>query len=90
MEKQNDVLKKCEICASYATILCNDCMSYYCDSCAKFIHTKDNNSNHKNEPIDPFVPIDTKCSTHARNPLDLFCLEEKGIHIFLFIYNNII
>ena len=31
-----------------------------------------------NQEIDPYVPIDTICPLHSKNPLSLFCLEEKG------------
>ena len=85
MEQQNNIIKKCEICASYAKIICYDCMTYFCDSCSKFIHSKENNSNHKNEQIDLLLPIDTKCPAHSKNPLSLFCVEEKGMHIIFIL-----
>ena len=76
--EQNQI-KKCEICKEYATSLCMKCMSYFCDSCFKYVHEKKENSQHKKEKIDNYVPIDTKCSTHINYPLDYFCLDEKGI-----------
>ena len=72
-------IKKCEICKEYATSLCLKCMSYFCDSCSKFIHDKKENSQHKKEKIDNFVPIDIKCALHTKYPMDYFCLDEKGI-----------
>ena len=36
------------------------------------------------EKIDYFVPIDTWCPEHNKNPINLFCLDEKGK--FKFIY----
>ena len=78
MEQKVELIKKCDIWASYANSLCYECLNYYCDTCSKFIHDKENNSKHKKEKIDPYVPIDTKCPLHSKNPLSLFCLEEKG------------
>ena len=72
-------IKKCEICKEYATSLCLKCTSYFCDSCSKFIHNKKENSQHKKEKIDNFVPIDIKCALHSKYPMDYFCLDEKGI-----------
>ena len=78
MEEDKNSIKKCEICESYASNLCFQCISYFCDNCYKFIHEKECNSKHKKEQIDPFVPIDLKCPTHFKNPLNLFCVDEKG------------
>ena len=72
------LIKECEICKSNATCLCLKSYSYFCDSCFKLVHDKEVNSNHKKEIIDPFVPIDIKCSEHDRHPMDLFCVDEKG------------
>ena len=80
--------KKCEICKNSATILCLKCMSYYCDSCSKFIHNQKENNQHKPENIDLFVPIDTKCSMHSKYPIDYFCLEEKELCCSNCIYKN--
>ena len=71
-------IKECEICKSYATCLCFKCNNYYYESCFKFVHDKQVNSNHKKEVIDPFVPIDIKCQEHDKYPLDYFCVDEKG------------
>ena len=81
MEDKSEHLKKCDICASYATSLCFKCLNYYCDTCFKFVHDKQINSEHKKEQIDPYVPIDTKCILHPKNPISLFCLEEKGNYL---------
>lgn len=78
MEQQKNFMKKCEICNLYATNLCYECMSYFCNSCFQFVHEKDYNSKHKKEEIDYYAPVDTKCSLHKNNPLNLFCLEEQG------------
>ena len=85
MEPKIEFLKKCDFCDSYAKSLCYDCFNYFCDSCFKFIHDKEKNSKHQQEKIDPYVPINLKCSIHSKNPLNLFCLEEKGK--FNYIYN---
>ena len=68
----------CEICKEDAKNLCLKCISYYCDSCYKFVHDKKANIEHKKEKIDYFVPFDTKCPDHPKNPINLFCIDEKG------------
>ena len=78
MKKNTSGIKECDICGSNATSLCFQCIQYFCDSCYKFIHDKQKNSEHKKELIDPFVPIDLKCPGHPTIPLSLFCLNEKG------------
>ena len=78
MEPKTELIKKCEICTSYANSLCYECLNYYCNSCYKFIHDKENNSKHKKEKIDPFVPVEIKCPLHSKSPLNLFCIKEKG------------
>ena len=78
MQKKDKLLKECEICQSNATCLCFKCISYFCESCFKFVHEKKVNSHHKKESIDPFVPIDVKCPTHEKYPMDFFCVDEKG------------
>ena len=78
MEPTIKTEKQCELCGETAKNLCLNCNSYYCDSCYKFVHEKKKNLEHKKEAIDPFVPIDTKCSSHPNIPLNLFCIDEKG------------
>ena len=67
-----------------ATSLCFKCEMYLCDSCYKLIHDKQKNSQHIKERIDYYVPIDVKCPQHPNCPLNLFCLNDKGIYIFFF------
>ena len=72
-------IKQCEICkVKEATTLCLDCYSYFCEACYKYVHDIKENSNHKSEKIDLFVPIDTKCPEHEGNLMNLFCIDEKG------------
>ena len=81
MEKENKnykELKVCDICKINATSLCFNCNSYFCDSCFKFVHDKQVNSNHKKENIDPFIPIDLKCPDHPQHIMSLFFLFDKG------------
>ena len=84
MEIEQKNFKLCDICRAQATLLCMECLfNYFCESCYKFIHDKKENSNHKKEKIDYFVPIDTKCPEHPDVALNLFCLEEKGNYIYI-------
>ena len=76
--------KQCEICEIEANNLCLECSNYYCDECYKYVHDKKAKKNHKKEKIDYFAPIDTKCIDHPKNPLNLFCVDEKGKKIYLF------
>ena len=80
MEENQGGFKNCDLCKSQATTLCFDCPYnyYFCDSCYKYIHDKKENSNHKKENIDYILPIDTRCSEHPKNSLNLFCLDEKS------------
>ena len=71
--------KQCEMCEdTEATSLCPQCFFYYCDGCYKQVHENKKKSAHKKELIDYNVPIDTHCSEHERNPLNLLCIDEKG------------
>ena len=73
------IIKQCETCkVREATTLCFDCNSYFCEICFKFVHDLKQNSNHKKEKIDLFIPIDTKCPEHEGNLMNLFCIDEKG------------
>ena len=87
MENNSSLIKKCEVCEIDATCLCFECLNYFCESCFKLIHDK-KKIKHKKEKIDPFVPIDIKCSEHPRGIMDLFCLDDKGKNIY--IYNKYI
>ena len=46
---------------------------------------KKKNTNHKKEKIDYFVPIDTRCPEHEGNRINLFCIDEKGKNIYIFL-----
>ena len=83
MEMNSKNIRECDLCNSNAICLCYKCKQYFCDSCYKLIHNKPKSSNHKKEPIDPYIPIDLKCPDHPENPLNLFCLEEKGKYYFI-------
>jgi len=79
MEKnKKTAIKECDICGANATNLCYQCILYFCDSCYKLIHDKKKNANHKKESLDPYIPIELKCQEHPKNPISLFCLDEKG------------
>ena len=83
-------IKECEMCDSNATCLCFKCNNYFCESCFKLIHNLKKNLNHKKENIDPFIPIELKCPTHKQNPMNLFCISEKGKSINLNIFRNVL
>ena len=86
MEVQKNI-KQCEMCkVKEAIALCLDCYNYFCEACFKYIHDIKQNSNHRKEKIDLFIPIATICPDHERVPMNLFCIDEKG-NIY---YNNII
>ena len=78
MNNSSNKLKECEFCRTNATCLCFKCSNYFCDKCFKVIHGLEKNANHKKENIDYYVPIDIKCQYHPLNPLNLFCVDEKG------------
>ena len=71
-------IKECEMCDSSANCLCFKCNNYFCENCFKIIHDLKKNIGHKKENIDPFIPIELKCPIHLKNPLNLFCINEKG------------
>ena len=75
MNQSKSKIKKCEICNSDPNSLCYQCISYFCEKRFKFVHDNQNNSQHKKEEIDPFVPIDTKCPDHSKIPVNLFCVD---------------
>ena len=70
--------KKCDICNSDSTCVCFICLSYFCESCFKFIHDKEKNSSHKKETIDPYITYNFKCRTHQLSQITLYCVDEKG------------
>ena len=78
MQSNQSLKKECEVCGSDPTSICYTCFMYYCDSCFKISHAQKKKSDHKKSKIDPIVPIDTKCSKHPQNIIDLFCIDEKG------------
>ena len=79
MKNQNiQNLKICDVCKNDPTSLCYKCMNYYCDSCFKITHNKEEYKTHKKEKMDHFVPIDVRCPEHKLCPMNLFCLDEKG------------
>ena len=92
MEKIQKNYKTCDMCkVSEATSLCPQCFSYYCDDCYKVVHNKQKNKDHKKEPIDYNVPIDTRCPDHNTIPINLFCLDEKGkIYSYIIIYSTLL
>ena len=83
MDKKSKLVKECEIRGKDASCLCFKCINYYCDRCYKVIHDIKEDPEHKKENIDPYVPIDVKCTEHPNNPCSLFCVEEKGNIYFL-------
>ena len=84
MEVQKNI-KQCDMCKfKEATSLCLDCYSYFCEACYKCVHDDiKQNSIHRKEKIDLFIPIDTTCPDHDRVPMNLFCIDEKGKKIIL-------
>ena len=82
MEKPKINFKKCELCGEEAKSLCLQCISYFCVECYKYVHSKKQNIQHKEEKIDYYVPIDIKCPEHPKNINNLFCVDEQGNIIF--------
>jgi len=85
METKSKVLKECDLCEETATSLCFQCIQYFCEKCYKFIHDKKKNNQHQKENIDPFIPIELKCTEHPGNQLNLFCLNENSKYIYICI-----
>ena len=92
MEKKQKNYKTCDICkVNEATSLCQTCFCYYCDVCYKPVHSMKENQDHKKEPIDYNVPIDTRCPDHDTIPINLFCIDEKGkINSNIIIYRTLL
>ena len=89
MEKNKKDNTLCEICEEIANNLCFKCEMYLCEQCFRYIHSKDKNKSHKKEPLDSFIPIQFKCHIHPKNPINLFCSDEKSNKIIInfFIYS---
>ena len=81
MEQDSTYIKSCDICGINSSCICFSCLNYFCDSCFTIIHDKEKNSCHKKEEINPYIPIELKCEKHPKNPLNLFCINEKGTFI---------
>ena len=92
MEKNQKNYKTCDMCGdAEATSLCPSCFCYYCDDCHKTVHIRQKNKDHKKEPIDYNVPIDTRCPDHLGNNINLFCLDEKGkVYLHIIIYSTLL
>ena len=75
-------IKKCDYCKGDASSLCFKCMYYFCDSCFKLAHSKEETKFHKKEKVDYYVPMDLRCPDHFSTPMILFCVDEKGNYIF--------
>jgi len=88
MDKENQIIKPCDICKSDATCLCFECNSYFCERCFKLIHDVKNDPKHKKENIDLFVPIDFKCPAHPNEGINLFCLDDRETCCYKCIYKN--
>ena len=79
-------IKKCDYCRSDASDVCFKCNDFFCNNCYKIIHELRKDSEHKKIEINPYLSIDLFCPMHPKNPLELFCLDDKGN----FYYNNFI
>ena len=77
MEVKSNI-KKCDICKGEASSLCFKCMNYYCDSCFKISHSKEETQLHKKEKMDLYAPIDVRCPEHNLIPMNLFCVDDRG------------
>ena len=92
INESSKLFKECEICQLNATCLCFECNFYFCESCFKIFHCKQDKVGHNKEKIDLFIPIDLKCPEHPKDRMNLFCISEKGNlfhHIFFrnMLYN---
>ena len=81
MEAKSNI-KKCDICKDNAISLCLKCMFYYCESCFKIAHSKGETQSHKKEKIDFYSPLDVRCPSHILSPMNLFCVDDRGIYYF--------
>ena len=90
MEINKKNFKQCDICKDKeAACLCPQCFNYYCEACYKPVHENTKNNKHTKEKIDYNVPIDTRCPHHEKNPINLFCVDEKG-NIYIYIIFNLL
>ena len=78
MEVIKKNMKECDICGIEANTFCIKCFNYYCEECFNYVHKKQKNNKHNKEKIDYFVPIDTICQEHPKQPISLFCIDENG------------
>ena len=85
MEETKKSIKECFICGISVKSFCFKYFSYFCDECFIYVHKKERNNKHIKETIDYFIPIDTQCPEHPRQPISLFCLNENGNKIYIFI-----
>ena len=90
--KKEKQFKLCDYCNNNANVLCYKYKLYFCENCYKIIHELKKNPEHQKEKIDPYIEIDLKCPEHPDYPLDLFCIDEKGMYNILLLryYYNII
>jgi len=80
--------KKCQVCLLDATCQCFKCLENFCDSCYNIAHKNEERKSHKKEKLDYYIPLDMKCPVHNLVPLNLFCVDDKGNYIYLFLYFN--
>ena len=73
------IIKKCDIGKEDATCSCFNCMFSFCDSCFKTAHHKEETQSHIKDWIHYYVHIDLRCPEHNLSPMNLFCVDEKGI-----------
>ena len=78
MNDKKNLIKHCDVCYENSTCLCFKCNLYFCESCYKLRHNKQNNTEHKKENIENLIPINFKCKEHPEIPLNLFCVDEEG------------
>ena len=82
------ILKECELCNTYASCLCFECKSYYCNKCYEIIHSIKKSPIHKKEDIDAFVQIDLKCQKIPKDESTFFVwmkkISQKLCNIYIF------
>ena len=77
MEDKRKNIKVCEICKNDANCLCFQCISYFCDSCYKFVHDKKTNEQHKKENIDSYFQLKQNVLIILKIELIYFVLMKK-------------